>query len=188
MDLFRSSASRARGGEGLRWNVVPVARRVACLLCPVGRSRRDRKGLRRAVQCFGWSSSNLFRSSFSLERDGKGPRRDVVSVERHVASSPCLVVLPGCDRKCLGWDAQALRRRSSDLYRGGSEGRELDSRRMTAFEGFDRITTDPGMLGGKPCIRGMRLSVHRVLEILAENPGWDDLRQDYPELEAEDIR
>ena len=44
------------------------------------------------------------------------------------------------------------------------------------------------MLGGKPCIRGMRLSVQRVLEILADNPRWDDLRQDYPELEEEDIR
>jgi len=34
----------------------------------------------------------------------------------------------------------------------------------------------------------MRLSVQRVLEILASNPSWDDLRQDYPELEPEDIR
>ena len=57
-----------------------------------------------------------------------------------------------------------------------------------SFQGFDRITVDPGMLGGKPCIRGMRLSVQRVLEILADNPSWDDLRQDYPELEEEDIR
>ena len=56
------------------------------------------------------------------------------------------------------------------------------------FQGFDRITTDPEVLGGKPCIRGMRLSVQRVLEILAQNPSWDDLRQDYPELEAEDLR
>lgn len=57
-----------------------------------------------------------------------------------------------------------------------------------SFQGFDRITTDPEVLGGKPCIRGMRLSVQRVLEILAQNPGWDELRQDYPELEPEDIR
>ena len=57
-----------------------------------------------------------------------------------------------------------------------------------ASQEFDRITTDPEILGGKPCIRGMRLSVQRVLEILAQNPSWDDLRQDYPELEAEDLR
>jgi uncharacterized protein (DUF433 family) len=58
----------------------------------------------------------------------------------------------------------------------------------TSFEGFDRITVNPEVLGGKPCIRGMRLSVQRVLEILADNPDRDELRQDYPELEDEDIR
>jgi uncharacterized protein (DUF433 family) len=57
-----------------------------------------------------------------------------------------------------------------------------------AFQGFDRITADPGVLGGKPVIRGMRLSVQRVLEILAQNPSWEELRLDYPELDAEDIR
>jgi uncharacterized protein (DUF433 family) len=56
------------------------------------------------------------------------------------------------------------------------------------FAGFDRITSDPAVLGGKPCIRGMRLSVQRVLQILAENASRDDLRADYPELEDEDIR
>lgn len=57
-----------------------------------------------------------------------------------------------------------------------------------SFNGFERITVDPAILAGKPCIRGMRLSVQRVLEILAGNPSWDDLREDYPELEPEDIR
>jgi uncharacterized protein (DUF433 family) len=52
---------------------------------------------------------------------------------------------------------------------------------------FDRITVDPGQLGGKPCIRGMRISVQRVLEILAENPSWEEILADYPGLEAEDI-
>ena len=56
------------------------------------------------------------------------------------------------------------------------------------FENFDRITSDPEVLGGKPCVRGMRLSVQRVLEILSDNPSWDDLKEDYPELEPEDIR
>ncbi len=44
------------------------------------------------------------------------------------------------------------------------------------------------MQGGAPSVRGMRLSVARVLQLLAENPSWDDLRADYPELEPEDIR
>jgi uncharacterized protein (DUF433 family) len=58
----------------------------------------------------------------------------------------------------------------------------------TPFPGFDRISVDPAIHGGKPCIRGMRLSVQRVLEIMAQNPSWDDLRADYPELEPSDIR
>lgn len=55
------------------------------------------------------------------------------------------------------------------------------------FHGFDRITIDPDVLGGKPCVRGLRLSLERVLDILSQNPSWDDLRVDYPELEREDI-
>ena len=57
-----------------------------------------------------------------------------------------------------------------------------------AFPGFGRITSDPAILDGKPCIRGMRLTVQRVLEILAENPSREDLAADYPELEPEDVR
>ena len=53
---------------------------------------------------------------------------------------------------------------------------------------FDRITSDPAIMNGQPCIRGMRLTVRRVLEALALYPNWDDLRAEYPELELEDIR
>jgi uncharacterized protein (DUF433 family) len=59
---------------------------------------------------------------------------------------------------------------------------------MRTFHGFDRITSDPQMLGGKPCIRGLRISVQRVLAILAQNLSWAAVRDDYPELEEEDIR
>jgi uncharacterized protein (DUF433 family) len=59
---------------------------------------------------------------------------------------------------------------------------------MRTFHGYDRITSDPKVLGGKPCIRGMRITVQRVLEILAQNPTWDAVRDDYPELEEQDIR
>jgi uncharacterized protein (DUF433 family) len=59
---------------------------------------------------------------------------------------------------------------------------------MRTFHGYDRITSDPKLLGGKPCIRGMRITVQRVLEILAQSPSWDAVRDDYPELEEEDIR
>ena len=53
---------------------------------------------------------------------------------------------------------------------------------------FDRITRIPTILNGQPTIRGMRLTVRRVIEALAIYPNWDDLRHEYPELEPEDIR
>jgi uncharacterized protein (DUF433 family) len=53
---------------------------------------------------------------------------------------------------------------------------------------FDRITLDPAQLNGQPCIRGMRLTVRRVLEALGQYPDRADLQREYPELEDEDIR
>lgn len=53
---------------------------------------------------------------------------------------------------------------------------------------FDRITTDPAIVNGQPCIRGMRLTVKRVLEAVAMYPDRAELQREYPELEAEDIR
>jgi len=53
---------------------------------------------------------------------------------------------------------------------------------------LNRITTHPAILNGQPTIRGMRLPVRRVIEALAVNSNWDDLRRDYPELDPEDIR
>jgi len=52
---------------------------------------------------------------------------------------------------------------------------------------FDRITSDPAIMNGQPCIRGMRLTVRRVLEALATYPDRDELRREYPELEEDDI-
>ena len=43
-------------------------------------------------------------------------------------------------------------------------------------------------MNGQPCIRGMRLTVRRVLEVLSLYPDWDELQAEYPELEKEDIR
>lgn len=53
---------------------------------------------------------------------------------------------------------------------------------------FDRIQTNPSVMNGQPTIRGMRLTVRRVVEAVALYPNWDDLRMEYPELESEDIR
>lgn len=53
---------------------------------------------------------------------------------------------------------------------------------------FDRITIDPTVMNGQPCIRGMRLTVKRVVQALALYPDWDALKRDYPELEDDDLR
>jgi uncharacterized protein (DUF433 family) len=54
--------------------------------------------------------------------------------------------------------------------------------------GLNRITSDPALMNGQPCIRGMRLTVRRVLELVALYPDRRELEREYPELEAEDIR
>ena len=51
-----------------------------------------------------------------------------------------------------------------------------------------RITLEPGKRGGRPCIRGLRISVYDVLEMLADGMSEKEILEDFPELEAEDIR
>lgn len=53
---------------------------------------------------------------------------------------------------------------------------------------LDRITSNPNKMNGQPCIRHLRLTVRRVLELLATYPDREELRQEFPELEDEDIR
>ena len=58
---------------------------------------------------------------------------------------------------------------------------------MASIGAFDRITVEVGKCGGKPCIRGMRITVRRVLELLASYPDRAALLVDYPFLEPEDL-
>jgi uncharacterized protein (DUF433 family) len=51
----------------------------------------------------------------------------------------------------------------------------------------DRITVEPGKLGGRPCIRGLRISVEAVVRLVAAGWSFDEILQDYPHLEREDI-
>ena len=51
-----------------------------------------------------------------------------------------------------------------------------------------RITIDPAQCGGRPCIRGMRIRVKDVLDMLAEGTPAEEILADYPDLEPEDIR
>ena len=53
---------------------------------------------------------------------------------------------------------------------------------------FDRITATPGFMNGQPCIRGMRLTVRRVLEAVTLYPDRAELFAEYPELQEEDVR
>jgi uncharacterized protein (DUF433 family) len=58
----------------------------------------------------------------------------------------------------------------------------------TASELLDRITTNLAQCGGKPCIRGMRIRVADILEMLAANVSVAQILSDFPDLEPEDIQ
>jgi uncharacterized protein (DUF433 family) len=53
---------------------------------------------------------------------------------------------------------------------------------------FDRITWNPNQMNGQPCVRGMRLTVRRVVEAVSIYANREDLFRNYPELEPEDVR
>jgi uncharacterized protein (DUF433 family) len=53
---------------------------------------------------------------------------------------------------------------------------------------LNRITLEPGKRGGKPCIRGLRITVYDVLEYLASGMTEQEIVKDFPELTTEDIR
>jgi uncharacterized protein (DUF433 family) len=53
---------------------------------------------------------------------------------------------------------------------------------------LDRITLDPSVMGGKPCIRGLRVTVGTILGLLAAGRSEEEILNAYPYLEREDIR
>ena len=53
---------------------------------------------------------------------------------------------------------------------------------------MDRITLEPDKRGGKPCIRGLRITVYDVLEYLAAGMTEEEILADFPDLERGDIR
>ena len=53
---------------------------------------------------------------------------------------------------------------------------------------FDRITFDSAVMGGRACIRGMRMTVSLVVNLVANGMFTEDIVREYPELEPEDIR
>ena len=55
------------------------------------------------------------------------------------------------------------------------------------MEAFPRITFDPAVMGGKPCIRGLRVTVSTVVALLAAGRSAEEILEAYPYLEREDI-
>lgn len=55
------------------------------------------------------------------------------------------------------------------------------------FPDIDRITIDPEVMGGKPCIRGMRVTVGTITGLLASGASVEEILSLYPNLEREDI-
>ncbi len=53
---------------------------------------------------------------------------------------------------------------------------------------FERITHDPNVMGGKPCIRGMRVTVGTIVGLVATGRSDEEILQSYPYLVGEDIR
>jgi uncharacterized protein (DUF433 family) len=56
------------------------------------------------------------------------------------------------------------------------------------METFDRITFDPQIMGGRACIRGMRIPVSVIVGQIAHGATFDEILADYPDLEPEDIQ
>ncbi len=58
---------------------------------------------------------------------------------------------------------------------------------MKSIPGFDRITFDPGVKGGRACIRGQRVTVALILNLVANDMDVEEIIEAYPYLEREDI-
>jgi uncharacterized protein (DUF433 family) len=54
--------------------------------------------------------------------------------------------------------------------------------------GFDRITFDPNVMGGRACIRGMRITVSLIVNLVANGMSLEEIIESYPYLEPDDIR
>lgn len=52
---------------------------------------------------------------------------------------------------------------------------------------FDRITVNPNQMGGVPCLRGLRIPVATVVDMVADGMGFSEILQAYPDLQTEDI-
>lgn len=68
-----------------------------------------------------------------------------------------------------------------------SRGRRCGSDRWAPVVSFTRITVDPAVMGGLPCIRGLRVTVATVVTMVADGMSMDEILVDLPYLEREDV-
>lgn len=79
------------------------------------------------------------------------------------------------------------------MQRGESNGGKRVGGPTMAFvtqtvPGFDRLTVEPGKLGGQPCIRGYRFSAQQLLELLAAGHSFTEIHEQFDFLESDDVR
>ena len=96
---------------------------------------------------------------------------------REIVRRPHVAVIPGQ----RGATRRTLERRAH-LW-ANPQGEIMEQQAL-----LDRITANPEIFGGKPIIRGMRISVELVLSLLAQGESEEDVLADYPDLERDDIR
>ena len=77
--------------------------------------------------------------------------------------------------------------RPAGLALSGSLARTIVDFQFMSFERLKRITVEEGKCGGRPCIRGFRLRVSDVLDLLEGGATFEEILADYPFLEREDI-
>ncbi len=89
----------------------------------------------------------------------------------------------------MDWEREGLRERRKKRKKHGccdNERAVVDLKPMK-IERLKRITVEEGKCGGRPCIRGLRIRVSDVLELLAAGASVEEILSDYPFLEREDV-
>jgi uncharacterized protein (DUF433 family) len=71
------------------------------------------------------------------------------------------------------------------MWTTGSDAKLVSDQR--GFANMSRITLEPGKRGGRPCIRGLRITVYDVLSMLSSGMTHQEVLADFPELEPEDV-
>ena len=74
------------------------------------------------------------------------------------------------------------------VYSGNTNLKELKCEMKTAIDYRERITIDPRIRSGKPCIRGTRITVSDIFDYLGGGMSVEEILDDFPDLTADDIR